>query len=376
MPHAPMPASDPYLEAFLRILGGDEGTLNSNLGYTVITGNSGPRWILPNNPRMNRSVLREWSPYDLASRLRWTAIRTVADCNILRFLPGTKQIVLAADCGLRLLKHLGWDAEVLPPVILVGTPTITRKLIIFLLDHEYRLTAVVKYPLTFAARASIKQEAQILSRLDGGFGAPNLLHYSEGQHAAAQEYLRGRMGSRQLRPHYLNLLFEFARTGETFLLEDSRRDLSKRLHKQDLYSRHEGTIQQLMKLLEKSTLLPAVLVHGDFAPWNLREISGGRCTVVDWESAKWRGMPMHDLCHFFYMQSRLFAINKPFFEYFLGVAPWRHYCDVLGLSSDCLRQLVGAYLLDRLATHWESSETEWAEFCLRQIREFLAHAGN
>ena len=45
--------------------------------------------------------------------------------------------------------------------------------------------------------------------------------------------------------------------------------------------------------------LPACWGHGDFAPWNIRQLADGRCALLDWEDARRGGLPLLDVYHFY-----------------------------------------------------------------------------
>ena len=64
--------------------------------------------------------------------------------------------------------------------------------------------------------------------------------------------------------------------------------------------------------LELTRGVPGIgpLVHGDLAPWNLRE---GRVKMwlIDWEAARLGFEPLHDLCHFVVRSGMLLGAWTP-----------------------------------------------------------------
>jgi hypothetical protein len=369
-------APDPHLIRILAALGVAADCPGIKFSYSIIPGNDGPRWLLPNRNELTQTILREWRPYSAAARLSWAGIRLLARLGALRLLPGTRQTQLPATVGRHLLSQFGIEGDAFPPVILVGNPSATRKIIVFLADPTQGLNTVLKLPLTLAARVSIRNEAETLRKLDGLHRAPRLLHYSEQSGAAMQEYLPGKLGSRRCKPDYLRLMIEFARTGEVASLREHGLRLAERLRSHAAYRDHAGDLDSGLASLLKDTAIPAALVHGDFAPWNIRELSGGSCTLVDWESAVWRGLPLHDLCHFFYMQTQLFSPNRLFYSTLLREGSWRKYCHALDLSPSMVPRLVAAFLLETLARCWEAGNAPSADFCLRQLQAFQRQARN
>jgi hypothetical protein len=339
--------------------------------YTIVPGNDGPRWLLPNRNKLTWTILNEWHPYSTLAWLSWAGIRLLARFGALPFLPGTLQTHLPANSGSLLLSHIGHESDALPPVILVGSPTATRKLIVFLVNSDHALDSVVKFPLTSAARVSIQDEAEILRRLDGKHRAPRLLHYSSETGAAMQQYLPGRMGSRRCKPNYLRLLLDLARTEDVVSLRARGLLLEERLRCHPAYNEHASSVNSVLAYLEEDAVVPAVLVHGDFAPWNIRELPDGACALVDWELAEWKGMPLHDLCHFFYVQTRSFSPDKLFYSTLLQEGSWRKYCGALDLPLSLVPRLAAAFLLAMLARNWETNRIPGAAFCVRQLEAFL-----
>jgi hypothetical protein len=190
---------------------------------------------------------------------------------------------------------------------------------------------------------------------------------------AMQEYLAGHLGSRRCKPDYLRLLIELARTGEKISLRGRGQALREQMRAHARYGESPSPIEAALRLLEEGTPLPATLVHGDFAPWNIREMPDGSSTLIDWEEAEWQGLPLHDLCHFFYMQTKLFSPRALFYARLVQEGSWRAYLSELDLRPALLPPLAAAFLLETLARSWEAGPAGAAEFCLRQLDAFHAH---
>jgi Phosphotransferase enzyme family len=361
-------------EGVLAALGLETGSGESGVPYTMIRGNNGPRWLLPNRSRLANTILAEWHPYGLATHFLWRGLRTAARMGALPLAPGTAQLRLPRDAGKRLLRGFGVEGDAADPVILVGNTEATRKLLVFQ-EIPGRGNVVIKMPLKPMARASIGNEAEVLKRLKGRLGAPRLLGYQVDTGAALQEYLPGRLGSRRCKPVYVGMLIDLARQGETITLRGRAHALRAEMPAHARYAESAAAIEAALRWMEEDTLLPAALVHGDFAPWNIRERQDGGCALIDWEGAAWAGLPMHDLSHFFYMQARLFSPHTLFLDALRRDGGWRHYFNELKIPEPLLMPLAAAFLVETLKRGWESEPAESIAFCRMQLSLLLREAG-
>jgi len=304
-------------------------------------------------------------------------VRLAARAGLLGLMPGTQRLDLPAEQISKLLTRLGLPSagrgnnQEMDPVFLVGNPSATRKLLIFISGDDKLRGQVIKYPLTEGARQSIRREAEILTWLDGRMRTQRLLrNIEDASGAAAQQYLAGRLGSRACKPAYLNLLIEMPRSGELRPVRVEGQALGQRLRGSSAYGQNARAVDSALALLDQELDVPTVLVHGDFAPWNIRELADGSVTLIDWESANRDGLPLHDLCHFFYMQTKLFAPGSSFYSSLVREGSWRAYCQRWGLSPALMGPLVAAYLLHTLAGAWENGAADDAAFCLNQLEDF------
>lgn len=369
------PLSDPRIpkldiDGILSALGIAVSASSAVTRYTAILGRHGPRWLFPHRSHLAETILGEWRPYGMKGRLLWTSVRMAARLGIAAWLPGTARAILPADAGKQLLAHFGIESGAIAPVILVGNTVATRKLLVFLENPADGSRSVFKVPLTAVAAVSIRNEVEILRKLDGRYRAPRLLHFSEDAGAAMQEYLDGKLGTRRCKPEYIRLLLGFIQSESDVSLHDRRRHLAARLHNCPAYVDNAREVDALLGYLEADTGLPSALVHGDFAPWNIRELPSGECTLIDWELARWGGIPLFDLCHFYYMQCLLFAPEKLFYLALLQQGAWKEYCRPLGIPPALLPRLGAAFLLEMLAGYWETDDPV-ASFGLQQISLFL-----
>jgi hypothetical protein len=152
----------------------------------------------------------------------------------------------------------------------------------------------------------------MLNWLEGRNRASRLLSYSPEIGSSRQEYLEDGMGSRTCKPGYVHLLVELTQT-RPLIIAEKIASLVDSLRRRAEYAQSAQTLDMLLQLSEDAaSLMSANIVHGDFAPWNLRERRDGTCGLLDWESGEREGLPLDDLCHFFFMQALVFAPKQDF----------------------------------------------------------------
>ena len=92
--------------------------------------------------------------------------------------------------------------------------------------------------------------------------------------------------------------------------------------------------------------VPTTIVHGDFAPWNLR-LHNGRIGAFDWEYAEPLGLPLIDEMHYRLQCGWLLENWLP--EQGAQCLAEMSRQRRLGLSPSSIEAIAGAYLLDALA---------------------------
>src|ERR1035438_4778012 len=68
----------------------------------VIPQGSEPRWIIVGDSQKVTSVLRSWRPYNMGSRIRWSAVSLAASVRMLAKLPGVQS-------SRNLIDHAYWQ---------------------------------------------------------------------------------------------------------------------------------------------------------------------------------------------------------------------------------------------------------------------------
>lgn len=323
-----------------------------------------PRWLIPACVRNLDPTLAAWLPYRVSSRLKWSAIRAANRMGALRALPNVKIMQLGNPNEID-WRAVGWNRATPPvPLIYVGTRGPRQKAVIHLVDPTSgKCDAIVKVPLCAEATDAIVRDACTLGTLAGEecSCAPRLLHLDRRRGIATQQFLPGKSGSRRFRPEYFALLGSLVlRDGPTNIVEHAsswHEALSSLTHKTNLEFMRTARAE-----LCDAHSLPSCWVHGDFAPWNIRQSTRCAAALIDWEEAERGGLPLQDAYHFLHMQDFLF-----------GSRPTTHCADVelfartLGIAPAQCRTLEIAYLVRSHARCASNHQPQRAEFLLKTL---------
>jgi hypothetical protein len=337
--------------------------------YFVIPGNCGPRWLIPAQSRASAPVLSAWRPYSISGRAKWLAIRIAARAGLLRFVGSVSSVAISRTGSLRWFERCAVQSRTGEIVILVGNPSPSRKLIVFLLDDAHRIAAVLKVGLTAAGGVNVLYEAEVLSKLERYSWAPKVLSVHPDQRAAAQEYVHGDLADRRFRPDYLNLLCHLPRSGSFMNLANLAQAMAKTLSplKAELDAIAPDVLSRSLACLDLDIAVPTMLVHGDFTPWNIRITPESSYVLVDWESADFAGLPGHDLFHFQFSNDRLFSSRKGSSPTLRASSINAEYLRRMDLDAELLPRLAIAYLLHQLEVGCKHHASENAVYALRQL---------
>lgn len=163
---------------------------------------------------------------------------------------------------------------------------------------------------------------------------------------------------------FLALLAQRSRTERATLMPAVTR-LRERLHAvrgllNDAHRDLLDAVQDEVETVLAHQPLPACLVHGDFAPWNIR-LTPERLFVFDWEYAQAHGNPLQDYLHFHLMprvlQARRWLVRPGFMRALLAESG-AHARDLFGADSgvaEAAGTLAAHYLLDTVTFYVEAS---------------------
>lgn len=341
------------------------------LTVRIISKNGRPKWILPEETRRAMPVLESWRPYGTGSRVKWGVIKFACRLNALSMLPGVGSETL--QCELKYWRQRMPDLSGAWCITgYIGTPSPTQKALLFFTDSCAQVRAVAKVPLTPRAGRAILNEANILGKLHGVLPAPRIIFCDEQRGIAAQTWIGGGNVARLFSEEHLRLLTSFASQGVRVQLSDCRGEIMNHLATASS-TLAPALLNDALSSLNQSEQLRSCIVHGDFMPWNLRRLSDGRLTLIDWEWARENGLPWQDVCRYFYLQDYLLRGSGNVWQSFMKEPLLSEYRRFYGLSIEATRGLTIYYLLTFL--YEERDDQSRVEYAARKIREVMGQSG-
>jgi hypothetical protein len=366
-PPAPLTTADVIAEVF-RKSESSEASLEE-CSIHVIPQGIEPRWIILGKPSNALPVLRSWAPWKASSRVSWNAVRVAAATNALPMMPGVQNSVVRIDTSYW-RAHLQCFPERWSAVIHVGSPSHTRKAILFLIENGEQVVCAAKVPLVTGAEEAIFNEAEMLDLLRQFDYLPRVLFHDRDRGVAAQSWLHGKPVSRGFTEAHLDLLNSLTNGESGGRVSDYRPQLESALEASDLpFDR--SVLARGIELLDCDRPLRRFVEHRDFAPWNLKWIRKGVLGLLDWEWAVPDGLPWQDACRFFYLDDVHFRGCGMVWEQLSAnefLLRYRQHCEV---PPDALPALTMRYLLRELHMEWEGGNPWLAGYAYRQIQSLL-----
>jgi hypothetical protein len=301
--------------------------------------------------------------------MKWYAVRMAARAGVLQFIHSVTKVNASRKGALQWFEKCGLRSEAGEIVILIGNPSADRKVIAFLLDGSQQIAAVLKVGLTAGGGLSVLHEAEVLLKLEQYSWAPKLLSIHPDLRAASQEYIPGAMPGRKFLPEYMDLLCRLPRSGSSTSLAQIAGEMASRLHpfKTQLDKVAADVLDRSLGRLDLDISIPTMLVHGDFAPWNLRNHPKKGYVLVDWEWADFSGLPAHDLLHFQFNDDHLFGEKAGGYAAIRSRPVCAEYYHRMDLDTELLPRLAIAYLLDQLESECKYRGCEQTGYILRQL---------
>ena len=285
--------------SFWQLLFAPEASSQPPVAVTMklLTRRGQPLLLLPHSPSLARIGLELYPAQTPRGRL----MRSLAAWALQARLPlGIKPVQVNLSPDDPFVRWLASLVQVafsgIPQfAVLAGNPNRPgQRFIMLLFDPAGRPTAVVKAGMTEASRKLIEQERQFLANAPASTpGIPPLrgTFANTKWQAIALDFLPGR-SPRTVDEHGLpKVLKNWLRP--PIVLTDTRfwRELSAT-------SADHPIFKSLLVTLRNHSSSGAI-VHGDFAPWNVRVAPSGDWMALDWERGDVSGLPGWDWFHYF-----------------------------------------------------------------------------
>jgi len=251
------------------------------------------KWFVKYNTFTISSLTRTWKPYSMKGKLFWYTLPLLARLLIILNIKKIGPLSLI-EFKMNIFKRIS---------IYVGKPGPTQKLIVIVGEDSF--SEVLKISKGNIAKKRIQQENQTLKNLPETIKGvvPKTkceeLQKKLGYSYTIQYFVDGLPSGKELTEKHIEFLASL-KTGKKL-------DLSKKII--SLIEKYQTTIeiyfpgktQDFMALFKPNLIVPEMIQHGDFAPWNIKH-NGRQLVVVDWEYAVFDGLPLFDMIHFFVSQ--------------------------------------------------------------------------
>ncbi len=305
--------------------------------YIVVPDRNGPRWIIPENARLGLTFLRQWSPSFFLSKLKWKALLGAYRVGVLGRVPGVRRIGVAG-AGSNNWSHVGWSEDRAPcAVIHIGFFRTRRKAAAALVDAgNGRPITMAKIPIEPTAARNIAHEADILSRLsaENPGVAPRLYYFNKESGVSSQEVVIGKPAGNRLTKAHFEFLLRLAMKGRQTSFQEQTARLEKKMSGIVNRDAQAGELlDKSIKILDRPEPVPAMWVHGDFAPWNLMARADNTICAYDWESSWLNGPPLYDFFKFIYTQATKHDHARSFLAESKNSPMYKIYAEPLGIDD-------------------------------------------
>lgn len=275
--------------------------------FAVLPSLAAARWFVPlGNPSLSSAALSLYTPTRTSARFKRFLARAAMHLRAPFWYRDSVWIASRREPPLvQALRSLFPDVDVrLALSAGAPEPARNRKASVVVLAPDGEIKAFGKAAASGLSRQIAAHEAQALQGIAKLLGAkahvPKVLFAGDvdGVYVTAQTPLKGRPTGPRLTP----AIQAFLRSLQTDLIKPAARtnlvaQLPVRIDglpggKEELAAALESILPTL-ELLQ----VPVTVIHGDFAPWNLRE-DRGEIFAFDWEYAELDGLPLFDETHF------------------------------------------------------------------------------
>lgn len=268
----------------------------NTVSFHAVSRGGKPFLFLPSDNRAAVTALQIYPAQTTKARLAKAALGMMLRVGLRRGLRKTSLTISNTDPFAAFLRAAARvePGEPFSFAVLTGNPSAPGRRHVFLLfDSASEPVAVVKAGATSRARELIAHETSLLSTfVSAQTGVPKLSGACdlESASAFAMDFIAGTSPGEDVGDELEKIFSSWVDTGKQ--IEIGETAAWKRLIQASGAAAMPESVQHLAAL----RVCP-VLMHGDFAPWNVK-VSDGRWTVLDWERGERVGIPAWDWFHF------------------------------------------------------------------------------
>ncbi len=335
--------------------------------YFTITGQENLRWIIPDAPHFGIPALSQWRPYNHISLIKWKILLFLYSIRLLKMIKGIESLEFIHDKQYTQVKKNGQN---LIPVVYVGTPGPSQKAVVTFIDPVTAAPVyVMKVALEKNSRESLVRESEILKKMAyyNIPGIPKIISVDNGGNKTIQTFIHGHLTSRKLTQAHIDWLLKLPKSEKTTTFNEQKDILLNMVFKKKTSITNKKIIIHAINTIKGNQVIPFLVTHGDFAPWNLKWHNKNEIAAIDWEDSDLNGLPLWDLSHFYCMQAHLFGGINPFNS--ISSCPLTaQYLKKTGLEKIDIRQLYILYLLKKIISQRALTENSYGNFLLKQIQ--------
>ena len=287
--------------------------------FAVFPGWHDARFLVPlDNNRIAAGALSMERPFRQMSRLKHHALRLMFRTGYSNVCRGFLILALRHQSPLETLLSKVCGGHFHRLALCAGRAGDLRKVNAVALTLSGQPIAYLKLASNRHSREALNREAKALSDLATttlSNTVPKLLAFQEDSRHATLVVEAGpdRVAPTHLtKAHFqwLSNLADYSRSSKPFAqslvahaMEEDWADIKDRVHPTWM-KRIDHALARIHRELGNATI-PLTMAHGDFAPWNIRQISDTLIYVFDWEMYKHECTPMFDAFHFRFITSTL-----------------------------------------------------------------------
>lgn len=311
------------------------------------------RWFVPlDSPAVSCAGFSLYSPARFSARLKVAAARIAAYSKLPIWY--RDHIVIAQRTAPPIEQKMSeiFESANFRLALSSGAPepARNRKVSLAIIGLDGRIIGFGKISHSPLSNRLMRAEARALTELASRrIGAPQLRFAGEvdGAFVTAQKPLAGKPVSSKLTDNKRNLLAALRSdriqpASECNMVAALPARLAQLSTSASFLT---DALQDVLPILARARV-PSTIVHGDFAPWNLREHKGA-VTAFDWEYAELDGLPFADETH--YRLQTGYLLEKWDLDRACADLEKMRLQNDLSLSSEQMRAIQVTYLIDNLA---------------------------